>query len=142
MSQKCGSAGAVQIEESDPLYKLYYVACQQQPWLKVGGMGFEEGLLSESDYPFTLFRYESLEELETFLGGRNHAIRTGVVYRDIMMVNQIDGGGEWWTLKLDDGKAHPFESITFWWVVARGEFKRMMRRLTSASLERCLRFDY
>jgi hypothetical protein len=57
-------------------------------------------------------------------------------------VNQVNGGDEWWTLKIDCDSFVPFESITFRLVIERGEFRSYIQRLRNATVEQCRKLEY
>jgi hypothetical protein len=118
-------------------------ACQHNDWLKVGGIDFEpEGFCPESDYPYTLERYDEVGMLERFFAHGNWAIRAAVQHHDLIFVNQVNGGDEWWTLKIDRDELVPFESITFRRIITDGEFKAYIDRLRNATVEQCRRLEY
>jgi hypothetical protein len=127
-----------------PLFDSLVKACQSNPWLKRGGCEFEpEGFCCESDYNYHLNRYESIETLEAFFDHGNWGIRSGVTHRDLVFVNQVNGGDEWWTLKiLPNGELLPFESITFRPMIERGEFTAFIDRMANATPEQCKSLTY
>jgi hypothetical protein len=134
-------AAAVKVEGS--LFQRLVAACQKNDWLKIGGAEFEpEGFCCEHDYPYYLERYDDLEMLQRFFEHGNWGIRAGVQYQDLIFVNQVNGGDEWWTLKIDGEKLVPFESVTFCLIIQRGEFRDYVRRLRAATPEQCRRLDY
>jgi hypothetical protein len=128
----------------EPLRRLI-AACQGNAWLKVGGCDFEpDGFCYEPDYPYGLELYDDIEMLEAFFAHGNWSIRTAVQYRDLIFVNQVNGGDEWWTLKIDGDNLVPFESISFRTMAGGdpGVFSSYIKRLTDASVEQCRRLEY
>jgi hypothetical protein len=120
------------------LLQRLIAACQYNAWLKVGGADFEpEGFCCEHDYPYCLERYDNVEMLQRFFAHGNWAIRAAVQHHDLIFVNQVKGGDEWWTLKIDGDILVPFESITFRHIIARGEFPSYIQRLRDATVEQC-----
>jgi hypothetical protein len=118
-------------------------ACQKNDWLKVGGADFEpEGFCCEHDYPYFLERYDDVDMLERFFAHGNWAIRAAVQHHDLILVNQVNGGDEWWTLKINGDNLVPFESITFRQIIARGEFRSYIQRLRDATVEQCKKLAY
>jgi len=117
-------------------------ACQKNPWLKVGGIDFADDPTMESDYPYALERYDDPALLQMFFEHGNWSIRTAVQYQDLIFVNQVNGGDEWWTCKVVNGKLLPFESITFRAVIARGKFREFLERLHRATPEQCQALNY
>jgi hypothetical protein len=135
-------AAAVSMK-GEPIYLAYVKACQQNPWLKVSGVDFEDGLCCEHDYPYYLERYDDVAMLERFFEHGNWGTRSAVMHRDLIFVNQVNGGDEWWTLKaLPNGELLPFESITFGPSIGRGEFAAYIERLASATPEQCKALTY
>lgn len=104
--------------------------CQKNGWLKQGGYDFEDEHLSESDYDYCLYTCQSLEELEQKFKQGNWSIRQGFAYKQLLFVNQVNAGDEWWTnFKHSDGRIEDFESITFARIIADGEFEDFINRL-------------
>ena len=125
------------------LLERLVAACQTNDWLKVGGIDFEpEGFCPESDYPYCLERYDDVDMLERFFAHGNWAIRAAVQHHDLIFVNQVNGGDEWWTLKIDGDTLVPFESITFRLVIERGDFRSYIQRLRDATVEQCRKLEY
>lgn len=134
-------AAAVRVE-GELLAKLVK-ACQANPWLKTGGIDFEDDPCMELDYRYTLERYDGEAMLAKFFEHGNWAIRAAVQYRDLIFVNQVNGGDEWWTLKITpEGELVPFESITFRPMIARGEFPAFLACLHAATVEECRSLTY
>jgi hypothetical protein len=117
-------------------------ACQQNPWLKVGGVDFEDDPCAERDYQVVAQEYEDLELLRLFFQHGNWAIRQGVRYRDLIFLNQVNGGDEWWTLKVDGDRLVPFESMSWRRIIQGGRFEETMRRLLDATVEQCRALEY
>jgi hypothetical protein len=118
-------------------------ACQKNDWLKVGGIDFEpEGFCPEGDYPYGLERYDDVAMLERFFAHGNWAIRAAVQHHDLIFVNQINGGDEWWTLKIGGDSLVPFESITFRSIIRDGEFASFIQRVRNATVEQCRKLEY
>ncbi len=116
--------------------------CQQNPWLRRGGIPFEDDPLLELDSPFSFWQTESLDSLEAFFAHGNWAIRNGVVFHDLAFINQVNGGDEWWTLKRFGGEWLPFESVTFGGIIRRGDFHSFLQRLELADYEQCKTLSY
>jgi hypothetical protein len=118
-------------------------ACQGNPWLRVGGIDFEDDPCAEHDYPYCLERYDDPDMLRRFFQHGNWAIRAAVQYRDLIFVNQVNGGDEWWTLKIDGDRLIPFESITFRPMCRPGgDFTAFLERLHRATPAQCKALDY
>ncbi len=104
---------------SDLLQRLIAM-CEKNAWLKVGGSDFEpEGFCCEHDYPYCLERYDDIDMLERFFAHGNWSIRAAVQHHDLIFVNQVNAGDEWWTVKIDGDNLVPFESITFRLLIER-----------------------
>jgi hypothetical protein len=126
-----------------PLLAKLVETCQQNPWLKLDGVDFGDGeLYVESDYPYCLERYDDLDMLRAFFEHGNWALRAAVQWRDLIFVNQVNGGDEWWTLKMVGDDLIPFESITFRRIIACGDFPAYIARLHLASVEQCQALNY
>lgn len=127
-----------------PLLKQLFNACQDNPWLKHSGVDFEDGLMLESDYPLGLQEYDDIADLMAFFEHGNWSIRSAVKFEDLIFVNQVNGGDEWWTLKIAGSKLIPFESISFERMIARnhGEFAQFIARLINATPEQCQALNY
>lgn len=117
--------------------------CQSNPWLKVGGIDFEDDFLIESDYNYGFTEIDSLEELKEFFNHGNWSIRQGAVYKNLAFINQVNGGDEWWTLKNFDGEWISFESITFRLIIRDDEFEDYIESLLEAWVENGrVKYDY
>lgn len=117
--------------------------CQENPWIKVGGLDFEpNGFCCETDYDYTLTRFDDLDMLRAFFEHGNWAIRMGVQYRDLIFVQQVNGGDEWWTLKVADDRLVAFESITMRLVIKHGDFSEYIERMVRATPEQCEHGQY
>lgn len=120
---------------------------QQNPWLKRGGVDFEEDPFMESDYVFgNYYVCETLEELKkAFLYG-NWAIRQGFIYQSLALINQINGGDEWWTIKkFPDGEIIAFESCSMKRIIEsepEGYFEDYINQMLKATKEKCRKLEY
>ncbi|MCY9308785.1 hypothetical protein MOF23_07310 [Bacillus inaquosorum] len=104
--------------------------CQENDWLKVGGYPFQDDPFMEHDYTYNLHICSSIEELQEKLTYGNWSIRTAFSFKQLLFVNQINGGDEWWTCyKHMDGSIEAFESITWSGYIERGEFNKMINDL-------------
>lgn len=134
-------AAAVKIEGE--LLARLVKKCQQNDWLKVGGEEFEpEGHCPESDYPYCLERYDDREMLKKFFLHGNWAIRAAVMHGDLIFVNQVNGGDEWWTLKVVGDDLVPFESLSCRRMIERGTFDKELDGMLTSSVEKCVALDY
>ena len=102
--------------------------CQQNDWLKHGGVVFREDPFMESDYKYNFTRFTDLKELKRFFAYGNWAIRVGVVYETLCFINQDNGGDEWWTIKKFGDQLIGFESISWEHIIEDNEkFKAMSK---------------
>jgi hypothetical protein len=139
LSGYCGKA----VRVDGPLFDLLVRVCQSNPWLKRGGVDFwPEGFCVEHDYPYYLERYDDLDMLKVFFEHGNWGIRAAVQYKDLIFANQVNGGDEWWTVKIDGENLVPFESITFREIIRRGEFADYIERMCRATPARCKAWQY
>lgn len=117
--------------------------CQQNNWLKKGGYPFNDEPFLEYDSPYTFKKAQDLETLKLFFFHGNWSIRTGILYQDLLFVNQINDGDEWWTLKRNKaGKWIPFESISFEHIIKDNEFEGFMQNLIEATIKQCKNLTY
>lgn len=105
--------------------------CQENIWLKTGGVDFVDDFIMEYDYPFGVYNCSSLDELKQKLYQGNWGIRSCFAYERLAFVNQVNGGDEWWALyKHEDGRLEDFESITFRGIIEDGKFEEYFARLS------------
>jgi hypothetical protein len=131
------------VEVTGPLLERFIAKCQQNDWLKVGGCDFEPaGFCCERDHPYGLYRYDNVAWLKKFFEHGNWGIRAAVQYKDLIFANQVNGGDEWWTLKIDSDSLVSFESITFREIIRRGEFESYIQRMHQATVDQCRRWDF
>lgn len=108
-------------------------------WLRIGRAN--PFIKSANDPPFTEASFQecaTVEELAERLGHGNWSTGTAFYYRDLCLINQVDGGDEWLTSR--HGIA--FESITFGPFIKRGDFDALIGRLLNATKEQCQRLEY
>ena len=132
------------ISETSDEHKQIVKKCQENIWIKNRGVAFDDDPLFEQDSPYVFARTETVEGLIVFFEHGNWAIRNGILYNDLLFINQVNGGDEWWTLKYDKSKDEyvPFESITFRFMIERGEFEKYIERLENATIEQCKNLKY
>lgn len=116
--------------------------CQENPWLRVGGVEFEDGLHWESDYPYGLERYDDREMLKAFFAHGNWSIRSAVQHGDLIFVQQVNGGDEWWTLKVAGDALVAFESLSCALMIQTGRFDGVLDRMLRATPEACAALEY
>lgn len=124
------------------LHTALIAKCQENKWLREGGIPFEDDPVFEHDSPYSFCEIDDIEILEMYFDHGNWSIRDGVVYKDLVFINQVNGGDEWWTLKKDGEGYLAFESITFGPIIHRRKFMAFIRRLLKASLEQCRSLTY
>lgn len=124
------------------LHRLLEQKCQENIWLKKGGVPFVDDPFLELDSPYSFCVAEDIRDLELYFEHGNWSIRQGIVYKDLAFINQVNGGGEWWTLKKDGDSYIDFESITFKRLIESGEFPAYMDRLLKATPEQCSNLKY
>lgn len=88
--------------------------CQENNWLKRGGVVFKEDPFMELDYEYSFGKYSSVEDLRTLFRHGGWSIRSGFIYENLCFVQQDNGGDEWWVIKkFPDGSLVGFESFSF-----------------------------
>ncbi|MFE4029237.1 hypothetical protein ACFX4N_24070 [Priestia sp. YIM B13551] len=104
--------------------------CQQNPWLKIGGVDFEDDVSYDIDSPYLLTIVQTIEELKEKFAQENWSIRTAFAYKQLLFVNQVNAGDEWWTCwKHEDGRIQDFESVSFRRIIKDGEFEQCIEEL-------------
>ena len=136
-AQLCEELRSARNPVSDDLRKKLVQTCQKNPWLRVHGIPFEDDPFFELDSPYEFCEYEDLSALKLFFDHGNWSIRQGVVYKDLFFCNQVNGGDEWWTCKLDPatGEYVDFDSITMHLIIERGEFEDLIQRLCRVKIK-------
>lgn len=86
--------------------------------------------------------YADLAELKETLSRSNWCIGTSCIYNDLCFMNQVEGGGEWLTIKRFGDEAIAFESISMSLIIKDGEFEDMIRRLETATKGQCRTLNY
>jgi hypothetical protein len=127
--------------EGDMLRRLIK-KCQENPWLKVGGVDFADDMCMESDYSYYLEKYEDPTMLKMFFMHGNWSIRAAVMYKDLIFVNQVNGGDEWWTIKVTDTDMVAFESLSCRRIVEGERFDDLLNRMHEATPEQCKALNY
>lgn len=85
--------------------------CEENLWLRSGAL---EDAIAELDYQFNLIHCDSIEQFIQYMKQGNWSIRQGFALQNLLFVNQINAGDEWWTIrKKKDGNLIAFESISF-----------------------------
>lgn len=117
-------------ELDDELREQWYKIGRANPWI-----------VEAEDPPFTRDSFTgcfSVEELEERISFGNWSLGTAFYYRDLCLINQVNGGDEWLTIR--HGIA--FESITFGPAIERGGFAKLIRVLLAATKEQCQNLTY
>lgn len=134
------------IEKDSELHCKLVKKCQDNVWIKERGAAFGDDPFLELDSPYSFCKTDDIESLKKHFEHGNWAIRNGIVYKDLVFVNQVDGGDEWWTLKLDPetNEYVGFESVSFRTIIksGEGEFEKYIDRLEKATIEQCLNLNY
>lgn len=108
----------------------WFRAGQVNPWIRMA-----------SDPPFTLQSFVgcySIDELAERLTAVSWCLGTAFYYRDLCLIQQVDGGDEWLTIR----HGMPFESLTVGPLIEAGGFTELVRRLLAASKEECEELRY
>ena len=122
--------------------------CQDNAWLKRGGVIFEDDPCAENDYTYCFTECKTIEELKEYFLRGNWAIRQGFIYNSLAFINQVNGGDEWWTVKkFPDGKLIAFESITAIRIIETGDhngnpFEEFIGCMLRATKEQCRKLTY
>jgi len=117
------------------LEKLIWKKCQENSSLKEFGYVTAEDPFMELDYKLSCLWCSTVEELkEAFL--QYDAFRSCLIYKDLVFVNQVNGGWEAWTLKRFGDRLIGFESITMQLIIKEGthdglSFEQYVKKLQS-----------
>lgn len=110
-----------------------------EEWYKLGLAN--QFIRAATDPPFTresFTKCNSYVELRDKLSHGNWSTGTAFYMRDLCLINQVDGGDEWLTIR--HGIA--FESISFLPIIERGEYAPLLVRLFAATKDMCQRLEY
>lgn len=93
--------------------------CQENIWLKKGALEEGEESILELEYNYDLKMCTTIEEFMQFIAFGNWSIRQGVALKNLLFVNQINGGDEWWAIrKQENGRVTAFDSISFYQILS------------------------
>ena len=123
--------------DRESLLKLFYEKGMENPWLNGKAAFYDGNYIVEEDRlnKHSIIFVESKEELKKALLTTNQCLGTGYIYKNFCFINQINGGDEWLTMIEINGKAYPFESISFQLVDKSEDIDKYLDRLFKAHLE-------
>lgn len=136
---RCMAVIGVPDEESSVVERQTELDQLIDKWLEIGRAN--PWIRMADDPPFTresFKRCQSVEELKDELTRVAWSLGTALHYQDLCLINQVDGGDEWLTIRHEVA----FESITFAPIIEDGEFENLITRLLSATKEQCLKLEY
>lgn len=110
-----------------------------QGWIEIGQRN--PWIQEAWDPPFdreSFKRCHTVDELREELARIAWCVGTAFHYRDLCLINQVEGGDEWLTIR--HGIA--FESITFGGYIEHGEFESLINRLLAATKDQCEQLSY
>jgi hypothetical protein len=118
----------------------------RNPWIN-GSVANQDG------DPFMAIEYElteksfcecvTLERLKADFMSGCWSLNTAFIYKNLVFINQDNGGDEWLTLKqFEDGEVIAFESLTARLIIEKGEFEQLIDRMLKASKEQCEKLEY
>jgi hypothetical protein len=111
----------------------------REAWHRVGQEN--RWIRAASDPPFTRQSFMGcfdIEELAERLTAAAWCTGTAFYYRDLCLIQQVDGGDEWLVIR----HGVPFESLTVGPVIEAGRFIELVRRFLAASKEECEGLGY
>jgi len=82
------------------------------------------------------------DELRKFFKTGNWCLGQGVIYKNLFFLQQVNGGDEWATYRINDKDILQFESISFERIIRDNEFKDYMNRLIKATDEQLKNLEY
>lgn len=112
--------------------------CSGQYAIQDGDYIVEEDRLNKNSFKI----YTDLEELKETLSRDNWCLGTSCIYNDLCFMNQVDGGGEWLTIKRFGDEAIAFESMSMSLIIKDGEFEETISRLEAATKKQCQTWTY
>lgn len=122
--------------------ELLELKCQENGWLKRGGYDWQDDPFME-EYPYEFARTESIDDLRVTLGEGNWAIRQGFLYGDLVFIQQVNGGDEWWTCKRFGDEWVDFESWSFERIAQEPDrFEDAILHMQYATKEECRSLRY
>lgn len=123
----------------DRAYKLGMANgwCNGQFAMSDGNFIVEDDRLNKNSFSVA----DDLETLEAFFEHGNWCLGSGMIYKNLCFINQVNGGDEWLTIKNFEDEAIDFESITFKGTIAEGEFEPLIERLLKADKEACKKLN-
>ena len=80
--------------------------------------------LSDEDYQYCLSIVSNLEELKKEFEHGNWAIRQAFAYKDLVFIQQVNGGDEYLTATIINDKLVSFESISWGAIIEKNEFDK------------------
>ncbi len=81
---------------------------------------------------------KTLDDLKIQLEQDNWSLGQAFYLDALCFINQVSAGGEWLTIK----EGTPFESMTMKYIIRRGKFEGLIRRLREATVEACRALEY
>jgi len=112
--------------------------CSGKYAMQDGDFITEEDRLNRNSFKIII----DLDELKEVMGRSNWSLGTSCIYHDLCFMNQVDGGGEWLTIKRFGDEAIAFESMTMELIVQDGTFEETLQRLEAATKEQCKTLTY
>lgn len=121
---------------SDMLQNTLETLCQRNNWLQRRGVVSQTDPGLDSSSPYSFCTIDDLSMLKLFFEHGNWSLRQGVVYKDLFFCNQVSGGDEWWTCKLDHkfGTYVPLKTISMRTVVLKENFESLIENLLSTEV--------
>ena len=128
----------------DEFIKICYKIGMKNHWCS-GKAAIEEGdyIMEEDRLNRNSFKiFDSLDELKEHFARGNWCLGSSFIYNDLCFINQVDGGGEWLTIKRFGDEAIAFESMSMSLIIKDGDFEDTIRRLEEATKEQCRTQNY
>jgi len=135
------------LKETDrSLIARCYTAGMKNEWasgradLYLGNPIVEEDRLN----PHSISIYQTRAELKEIFRHGNWCLGMGIIYADLFLLQQVNGGDEWGTFKITDKEIFQFESVSFQRILKESEvvFDAIMDDLINATPEQCRTLTY
>lgn len=112
--------------------------CSGKAAIEDGDYVVEEDRLNRDSFKI----FDSLDKLKEYFARGNWCLGSSFIYNDLCFMNQVDGGGEWLTIKRFGDEAIAFESMSMSLIIKDEKFEDTIRRLEAATKEQCRTLNY
>ena len=90
----------------------------------------------------SIFFIDTKKELKKFFKFGNWCLGQGVIYKNLFFLQQVNGGDEWATHRINDKEVFQFDSVSFMPIIKDNEFKGYTNRILKATEEELRNLEY